>query len=197
MLPTHQSELSQKFALDKLLTRRSPAPGNKKNPTIAAASLGLGSSQRRHPSIEVLNLFLLYITFLDRDGLTGASSPLPVPFLVLPICRDAAQLPGRPKHSSAVVAHREHSQPGDIRRSLNFVSLWEWVATMVDVYFPRTGPPVPNSSFHRSPGCSQLSRPAVPPRRFSALSAWTSAVGVDGKPRTSRSISPRLRAATA
>lgn len=43
MLSAHQSKVSQKFALDKLLTRRLPAPGNK-NPTIAAASLGLGSS---------------------------------------------------------------------------------------------------------------------------------------------------------
>lgn len=157
MLPAHQSKLSQKFALDKLLMRCLPAPGNK-NPTITAVSLGLGSSQKWHPLIEVLNLFLLYITFLDRDVL--ASFPLPVPFLVLPICRNAAQLPCHPKHSSAVIPHLEYSQPGDVRHLLNFVSLWEWVAMMVNVYFQRTRPPVPNSSFIiHTAVCSSPARP--------------------------------------
>lgn len=90
-----------------------------------------------------------------------AHPPLsPVPFLVLPTCRDAAELPATPQHGSALIAHLEYSQAGDSRHLLSFVSLREWVAMMTNMRLPRTPWPVHNSSFVIHPAAP--SSPAWP-----------------------------------
>lgn len=152
MLPAHRSRLSQKFALDELLTRRLPAPGNK-TPHNSCSEFRAGLVTKMAPFNRG---FKPFPTVHHVSGPGRAHGRI----LRSPLCRSrrcpsaatAAPLPGHPRHGSAVTAHLEDSQPGDIRRHqetpLNFVSLWERVATMTNVHFPRTqGRPVPNSSF--------------------------------------------------
>lgn len=77
-------------------------------------------------------------------------------------------------------AQLEYSHPGDIRHILNFISLWEWVAMIVNVYFPRTRPP--NSTFIIHPAAP--SSPTWPYLLLLlGLSPWTCTLEMMVKPK--------------
>lgn len=106
--------------------------------------------------------------FLDRDGLTGAPSPLPVPFLVLPMCRNAAQC------STGVFPSRRHQARLELHFTLGVGGHDD------ECVFPKKQPP--NSTFIIHPAAP--SSPTCPYLLLLlGLSPWTCTLEMMANPK--------------